>query len=105
MTRIKSAVKLYSNQDPALRMVQQFEERASEKGYTSIIKEAHRYARELRTTLNLNHPEPSFRSDLDPEVEVKGQKIKQHLKRSLEDNLQEEIREEKWHGRLLDMRW
>ena len=36
LTKIKAAVKLYQNMDPSVRAVQQFEERAVDKGYTSL---------------------------------------------------------------------
>ena len=35
-TKIKATVKLYQKMDPPMRAVQQFEERAVDKGYTSL---------------------------------------------------------------------
>ena len=51
--RIKAAIKLYMNPDPMMRSVQVFEERAAERGFVSLVKDAHRYAEELGTTLTL----------------------------------------------------
>ena len=36
-TKIKSAVRVYGNEDPAIQMVQQFEERAEEMGRRSMV--------------------------------------------------------------------
>ena len=44
VTRIKAAVKLHRNGDPAMAMVREFEERAEELGHSSLVKEAARYA-------------------------------------------------------------
>ena len=43
LTKMKSAIKLSENTDPTMRLVQKFEERASEKGFTSLVKEACKY--------------------------------------------------------------
>ena len=44
LTKIKAAVKLYGNGDPAMAMVREFEERAEELGHSSLVKETARYA-------------------------------------------------------------
>ena len=36
VTKIKAAVKLYGNGDPAMAMVREFEERAEELGHSSL---------------------------------------------------------------------
>ena len=46
LTKIKDAVKLYKNVDPKMRTVRMFEERAVEKGHSSLPTEAHKYAEE-----------------------------------------------------------
>ena len=47
LTKIKAEMKLCQNMDPSMRTVQQFEERAVEKGLTSLMKEAHKFAEQL----------------------------------------------------------
>jgi len=37
---LKTAVKLYSNNDPTLRLVREFDEHAADKGHQSLVKEA-----------------------------------------------------------------
>ena len=53
VTKIKAAVKLYRNGDPAMAMVREFDERAEELGHSSVVKEAARYAEEMGLQLQL----------------------------------------------------
>ena len=76
-----------------------------EKGHSSLLTEAHKYAEELGISLSLRYPNPSFASARRPEVEVESTKIKEFLKRAMIDNLQETVKAENWHGRLLTSRW
>ena len=46
-TKIKSVVRLYGNEEPAIQMVRQFEERAEEMGRRSMVKNAFRITEEL----------------------------------------------------------
>ena len=55
-TKIKSVVRLYCNEDPAIQMVREFEERAEEMGRRSMVKDVFRFAEELGIELNLEHP-------------------------------------------------
>ena len=41
----------------------------------------------------------------DPETEIKGPKVKEHLKKADMEKMKEKINEEKWHGRFLQARW
>ena len=41
----------------------------------------------------------------DPETEIKGPKVKEHLKKAHMEKLKEKINEEKWQGRFLQARW
>ena len=72
LTKIKAAMKLCQNMDPSMRTVQQFEKRVVEKGHTSLMKEAHKFAEELGTSLPLEYLQPSCRYVSDPETEIKG---------------------------------
>ena len=55
--KIKAVVKLDMNPDLMMRSVRVFEERAAERGFASLVKDAHRYAEELGTTLTLEPAE------------------------------------------------
>ena len=52
-TKIKGAVRLHGNEDPALGMVQEFEEQAARTGRRSIFKEAAKCAEEFGLELKL----------------------------------------------------
>ena len=47
VTKIKAAVQLYRNGDPAMAMVRQFEERVEELGHSSLVKGAAKYTEEM----------------------------------------------------------
>ena len=51
LTKIKAAIKLCQNMNPSMKTVQQFEERAVEKGRTSLMKEGHKFTEELGMSL------------------------------------------------------
>ena len=89
LTKIKAAIKLCQNMDPAMGAVQQFEERAVEKGHTSLMKEAHKFGEELGMSLSLEYPQPLCWSVSDPETEIKGPKVKEHLKKADMEKLKE----------------
>lgn len=44
---MKSAVKLYGNDDPTMGLVRAFEEQAAVKGHWSLVKEAGKFDEEL----------------------------------------------------------
>ena len=47
LIRIKVATKLYENLDPMMRSVRTFEEKAYERGFSSLVKDAEEFAEEL----------------------------------------------------------
>ena len=58
MTKIKSAIKLYSNEDSTMRLVRAFEENAAHQGHQLLVKDARMFAEELGFTLDLRFPHP-----------------------------------------------
>ena len=58
-TKVKVAVNLYQNRDPAvMKMVRNFEERAESVGHQALTKEAAVYAKEYGLQLQLEYPDP-----------------------------------------------
>jgi len=53
LTKVKAAVKLYENKDPAMGMVREFEERAESLGHRSLVKDAAKFAEDLGINLHL----------------------------------------------------
>ena len=93
------------NPDPVMRSVRVFEERAAERGFASLVKDAHRYAEELGTTLTLKPAESSCSSQSNPEKNITGHHVKEHLKEAVRTVLVEKVVDQKWHGRLLSSGW
>ena len=65
MTKIKSAIKLYSNDDSTMSLVQAFEENAAHQGRHSLVKEAGTFVEELGITFDLSHLHPKCRDNTD----------------------------------------
>ena len=86
--KIKSAVRLYCNEDPAIQMVREFEERAEEMGRRSMVKAAFRFAEELGIELNLEHPRT----------------VKTELRKCQIERLEEEVGNQQWQGSLVTTR-
>ena len=78
--KAKGAVRLYCNEDPAMKMVREFEERAEEMGRRSMVKEAFRFAEELGLELDLEHP-PS---------------VKTEVRKCQDEKVEEEVRNQQW---------
>ena len=103
LTKIKTAVNLYQNQDPTMKVVREFEERATETGHHSLIKDAVKYAKELDLDLNLSELNPTCRTT--DGNEVSGKQIGVWAKRAQQQQLRQEMTKEKWQGKLLKIRW
>lgn len=54
LMEIKATMKIRQNMDPFIWGVLKFEERT---GLTSLMKEAHKFAEKLKTSLSLEYPE------------------------------------------------
>ena len=92
VTKIKAAVKLYGNGDPALAMVCEFEERAEELGHSSLVKEAARYAEKMGLQMQLEYPNPTCIKHNSGEVII-AEKLKAELRRCLEQKTWEAVQE------------
>ena len=87
--KVKPTINLYMNPDPMMISVRVFEERAAERGFASLVKDAHRYAVELSATLTLEPAESSCSSQSNPEKKITGHHVKQHLKEAVTTGLVE----------------
>ena len=103
VTKIKAAVKLYRNGNPAIAMVREFEERAEELGHSSLVKKAARYTEEIGLQLQLEYPNPTCIKH-DSEEVIIAEKLKAELRRCLEQKAWEEVHEQKWQGKLISAR-
>ena len=106
LAKIKTAVNLYQNQDPTMKVVREFEESATETGHHSLIKDAVKYAKELDLDLKLSELNPTCRTwRTADDNEVSGKQIGVWAKRAQQQQLRQEIIKEKWQGKLLKIRW
>ena len=69
------------------------------------MKDAHRYAEELGTTLTLEPATSSCSSQSNPEKTITGHHVKQILKEAVSTRLVKKVVDQKWHDRLLSSRW
>ena len=67
--KIKAALKMYSNREPTLQLAREFEERATEKGHQSLVKEGRVHAEEMNISLQLSYLDPICHDDDEQEVE------------------------------------
>ena len=54
MTKVKTAIKLYTNRDSTMELVRQFHEKCERNGRRSIVKDAKKYAEEMGLELSLS---------------------------------------------------
>jgi len=55
------------------------------------VKDAHKFAEELGTSLNLVTPDRSCSSLQGPEKRIKGHQVRQHLKKAVGEKFKEKV--------------
>ena len=95
MTKIKSGIKLYGNEDSTMWLVRAFEENAVNQSHQSLVKEARLFPEELGFTLDLRFPHPKFRDNTDG-ADVPRDKIKRNLKKAAMEQRKTEVKEKRW---------
>ena len=103
-TKVKAALKLYSNEDPTMIAVRQFEEQYTRTGHQSLLKDAIKYADELGIALNLTYPNPTCLNK-DDAKEIPSKHINSSIKGRNQQHLKDIMEAEKWQGKLLTERW
>ena len=104
LSKIKAAIKLYNNLDPMMSTVRAFKEKAEKKGFSSLMKDAHKFSEELETTLTLEPAESSCSSQSNPEKKITGCHVKLQLKKAVCAVLENKVQDQKWQGRLVSSR-
>ena len=84
-----------------MRNVQIFEERGYEKGFSSLVKDVHKFAEELGTSLNLATPNPSCSLKQAPEKRISRHQVIQHLKKAVKEKLKEKVEDKRRQRCLL----
>ena len=101
-TKVKAAIKLYSNQEPThctLRLVWEFEEYPTIKDHQLLVKEAQCYANVMGISSDNSHPQPMYK-DRDGK-DISCEKEKNELNVATKEMGQDKIQNEKWQGKLL----
>ena len=101
--KIKAAMKVYSNNDPAMHLVRQFEEKAARTGRRSLMKDAESYAQQLGLRLELQYPLPVGVTENGDVLDRK--KINGWIKKVNQSRGCAEIESERWQGKLIAERW
>ena len=99
LNKIKTAVNLCQNQDLAMKVIREFEERAAETGHHSLLKDAIKYAEELDLDLKLTELNPTCRTA--DGKKASGGQIGVWAKRAQQQQLRQEITKEKMAGQAL----
>ena len=73
------------------------------QGGQSLTKDAIKYAEGLQLRLTLEYPDPKGYTE-DGE-EIQGRKIRIWAKAAQQTKQKEEMREERWQGKLLNIKW
>ena len=98
----KTAIKLYANDDPTMRMVRELEEKCERTGRRSLNKDTERYASERGLYLKLNYPYPT--ANTEEGEELPGEIVGVMMRIKEEQNRTEEVRQQKWQGKLTEAR-
>ena len=102
VTKIKAAVRLYENKDPAMEIVREFEERAELLGHSSLVKDAAKFAEDLGVNVHLNHPDPVCA--ISNGGTIPSYRVKEVLNECVEKTFEKEVRGQEWQGKLLTER-
>lgn len=78
-TKVKAALKVYSNEDPTMSVDRQFEEQSTRTGHQSLLKEAIKFADELGIALNLTYPNSTCLNK-DDAKEIPSKQISSSIK-------------------------
>ena len=85
-----------------MKVIREFEGRATESGQHSLIKDVVKYAKELDLDLKLSELNPTCRTA--DGNKISGKKIGVWVKRAQQQQLRQEITKEKWQGKLLKIK-
>ena len=99
VSKVKEAVRLYENKDPAMGMLREFEEKAESLGHRSSVKDAAKFAEDLGVNLHFKYPDPVCA--MNSRGIIQSQCVKEKLKECVEEKLEREVCGLEWQGKLL----
>ena len=101
--KIKAAMRIYSNSDPTLQLVREFEEKAAEQGHQSLVKEVRANAEDMGISLELSFPDPKCRDKTGQDVPQES--LKKCLKIAIQRRWQYAVKEGRLQGRYPKVCW
>ena len=102
MTKVKAAIRLYENKDPAMEMVREFDERVQSLGHKSLVKDAAKFAEDLGVDLHLQHPDPVCA--LSSGEVIQSDCVREVLKERVQEKLERKVHDLEWQEKLLNER-
>ena len=101
--KVKTAIKLYTNEDPTMGVGREFGEKCERTERRSLKKDTERYSSERGLYLKLNYPCPT--ANTKEGEELLREKVGVMMRIKEEDSRTEEVRQQKWQGKLIEARW
>ena len=102
MTKVKTAVKLCTNQDSTMQLVRQFDEKCERNGRRSIVKDAKKYAEEMGLELSLSPG--AVVTTTDSNEDISSEKVGKVMQNSMNAKGIDTIKDQKWQGKLIQTR-
>ena len=103
MTKVETAIKLYTNRESTTKLVRQFDEKCERNGRRSIVKDAKKYAEEMGLELSLS-PGAGV-TTTESNEDISSDKVGKVMQYSVNAKRMDAIKEQKWQGKLIQTRW
>ncbi|XP_068675641.1 uncharacterized protein [Montipora foliosa] len=104
VTKIKTALTIYSSADPSVKLVKNWHENLASKGRHSVLADAVKYAREFGLDLELTKPTATCQVASTGD-EISDNEVPDALKKAITSRLQQEVMDQKWQGKITAARW
>ena len=99
MTKVKTAIKLYTNRDSTMELVRQFDEKCERNGRRSIVKDAKKYAEEMGLELSLSPG--AVVTTTGSNEDNSSEKVGKVMQYSMNAKRMDTIKDQKWQGKLI----
>ena len=103
-TKVKAAIKLYSNHDTTMDLVRKFDEKSRSQDRRSIAKDTEKYANEMGVLLDLKHPLSKAVSS-ETKEQIPNERVSKVIENIMNNKRMEKIEGQKWQGKFVEMRW
>ena len=103
MTKVKTAIKLYTNRDSTMELVRQFDEKCERNGRCSIVKDVKKYAEEMSLELSLSPG--AVVTTTGSNEDISSEKVGKVMQYSMNAKRMDTIKDQKWQGKLIQTRW